>query len=234
MSGSVATNTQTSGVNNPDLNSTISKLAKGVSAQYTPGQSLYQAPSANTMGSEAAALAAAGNPAYGSAVSGALGSFGNTAAGGDFGMNDPGYARLRQNTIDDTLQATNSAFNNSGLFGSNSNQEAAGKGVASAVAGLDYGNYQSDVQRQQAAAQVLPGLFSAGQLPASVQGQVGAAQDADAAAKAAGPTDYLGKVSGITGQLAGSAGTTSSTQVPWWEAILGGAATAAGTAAKFF
>jgi len=54
----------------------------------------------------------------------------------------------------------------------------------------------------------------------------------DAAAKAAGPTDYLGKLTGILAGNASSAGTTSSEQMPLWKILLGAGTTAVGSLAK--
>lgn len=234
MSGSTTTNQQTtsSDPSNPDVKATTSKLAQGIASEYTQGKSLYQAPSANTTGGWASSLAAANNPVFSNSVNGALSSFGNVAAGNAFGTNDPGYAALRAKLSNDVLTQTNSAFNNSGLFGSDSNQKAAASGLADSLGALDYQNYQSDIQRQQQAAGMLPGLFSAAQLPSSVQSGVGASQDANAAAQANGPTDYLAKLTSLSAGNAAGSGTTqtSSTQVPWWQAILGAGATAAGTA----
>ena len=232
MGGSTAptqsTTTQTSGVNNPELNATISKLATGISNEYSPGKTLYQAPGANTTAGQSASLAAAGNPLYSGAVNGALASFGNVAAGNAYGTNDPGYAALRAKVADDTLTGINKSFNSSGLFGSDSNMRAAGEGLGSALAGLDYSNFQNDQQRQLQAAGLLPSLFSAGQLPSSVQQSVGAAQDAAAAAQANGPTDYLAKLAGIINGTAGAAGTSSTSTntqpgAPLWQVGLGGA-----------
>lgn len=237
MGGTTQTsqNTVTSDPSNPDVKATTSKLAQGIASEYSPGKSLYTAPGSNTTGGWASALAAASNPLFSGAVDGALSSFGNVASGNAFGTNDPGYAALRAKVADDTLTGINSSFNNSGLFGSDSNMRAAGEGLGNALANLDYGNYQSDVQRQQQAAGMLPGLFSAAQLPSSVQQSVGAAQDADAAARANGPTDLLAKLTSIAAGNAAGSGTmqTSSTQVPWWQALLGAGATAAGTYGSF-
>lgn len=251
--------TTTTGSSNPALNDTISRLATGISGEYTPGRSLYQAPSANTVAGQNASLQAAGNPLYSSAVNNGLQYAGslaggsgpsltentlmNTALGKNFGTNDPGYAALRSKLGSDVMKQTNQSFNNSGLFGSDSNQRSAAEGLGNAYASLDYGNYQNDVARQQqalqaiegqrqqgvgnafAAQQSLSGLFGAGQLPSSVQSQVGAAQDASNTARANGPTDFLARLAGIINGTAGSAGTTSTTSqpgTPLWQTLLGG------------
>jgi hypothetical protein len=225
MGQTTQTSQSTSAPTNPDVQATVSALAKGINSEYAPGKSLYTAPGSTTTGGQSASLAAAGNPLYASSVDSAIKSFGNTAAGNDFGTNDPGYATLRQNAINDALQSTNSAFNNSGLFGSDSNQRAAGTGVTNAIAGLDYANYQNDIQRQQQAASLLPSLFQSAQLPSSVQQSVGASQDAATQAQANGPTDFLAKLTAIANGNAGAGGTTTTqTQpgTPLWQALLGG------------
>lgn len=261
MAGSDNTQTSTSstGSSNPELNATISKLATGIANSYSPGASTYVAPGGNTVAGQAASVSAASNPLYSSAVNRGLGYAGSlvggsgpsltesalmkTALGNDFGTNDPGYAALRAKLGNDVMTQTNSAFNTSGLFGSDSNMRAAAEGLGNAYASLDYGNFQNDQQRQQqalaaieqqrqqgtnnafTAQQALPGLFSAGQLPASIQQSIGAAQDASASAAANAPTDYLAKLAGIINGTAGAAGTTTtSTQpgTPLWQTLLGG------------
>lgn len=224
MGSSTQKSTTTSGPSNPDLNATVSKLSKGLAAEYTPGKSLYQAPGANTQGGWAASLNAAGNPAFAGGIAGALSSYGNRAAGAELGINDPLYAAQRARLTDDVMTATNTAFNNSGLFGADSNQRAAGRGLAEALGGLDLAQRSESYGRQAEAANMLPGLFSAGQLPASIQQSIGASQDADAAAKAAGPTDYLAKLTGILNGTAGASGTTTTTSqptAPLWQTLLG-------------
>ena len=203
------------------VNKAVDKLASGLSNSYSQGQSLYQAPSANTTQGWQASLAAANNPAFSQGLAGAMTSFGNRAAGNELGMEDPGYATLRAKLENDVMRSTNTAFNESGLFGSDSNQKAAASGLADSLGALDYQQYSNSLDRQSSAAAMLPQLFSAGQLPASIQQSIGAAQDADAAAKAAGPTDYLAKLSSIMAGQAGAAGTsTSQPSTPLWQSLL--------------
>lgn len=228
MSGNVTTGSQTTGLNNKDLNATISKIAKGISAEYTPGKSLFVGPGATTTQGWQNSLLQAGNQDYASGINGAIGDFGQIAAGNRFGQNAPGFATLRQNLSNDVLKQANASFNNSGLFGSDSNQRAVGEGLGNALAGLDYSKYQNDISRQERAAAMLPQLFQAGQLPSSIMQSVGASQDAAAQGAANGPTDYLSKITDIAARAGGAAGTTTSNQVPWWAALLGGASTIAG------
>jgi hypothetical protein len=146
--------------------------------------------------------------------------------------------------MNDTLAATNKSFNSAGLFGSDTNQQAAGTGVANALAGLDYGNYQNDIARQQQAAQMLPGLFSAAQQPSTVMGAIGGAQDQNQQGilqgradlqqrQASGWTDLIAKLTSAAAGNAASSGVTTtnsqtSPQAPWWQQILGAGAVGAG------
>lgn len=224
MGSSTTKSTTTSGPSNPDLNKTVSALAKGISAEYSPGKSLYVAPGANTTAGWNASLAAANNPAFASGMSGAINSYSNRAAGNELGMNDPGYATLRAKLGNDVMQTVNSAYNNSGLFGADSNMKAAASGLTDSLGALDYQQYNNSLDRQMQAATLLPQLFSGAQLPSSIQQSIGASQDASEAARLAGPTDYLGKLSSILAGTAGAAGTTttqSQPTAPLWQQILG-------------
>ena len=197
MGSSTQKTTTSTAPANKDVSATLSKLAKGISAEYTPGKSLYQPAGSTTQGSWAAGLEAANNPDYATGLAGALGSFGNRASGAEIGMNAPGYAAMRAAVGDDVLTSTNGAFNSSGLFGSDRNQEAAGRGLAEALGGLDYQNYRASIGDQERAATMLPQLFTAGQLPSAATGAIGAAQDANQQGIANGPTDYLAKMTSI-------------------------------------
>lgn len=224
MGSSTNKSTSTSKSSSPAVMSTVDKLAKGLGNEYTQGKSLYQAPGANTQAGWAGSLAAANNPAFSGGLAGALTSYGNRAAGNELGMNDPGYAALRSKLSDDVMRETNTAFNSSGLFGSDVNQKAAASGLAEALGGLDYNQYQNSLNRQSEAATMLPQLFSGMQLPSSIQQSVGASQDAAAQAQANGPTDYLAKLTSILNGTAGAAGTTTTTTqptAPLWQQLLG-------------
>lgn len=226
--GDVNTGSTQSKSSSPAVQKAVDTLAGGVSAAYSPGKSLYQDPSANTTQGWQASLNAANNPAYSGGLAGALTSYGNRAAGNEIGMNAPGYAAIRNQLQSDITSQANSSFNNSGLFGSDSNQRGLAQGLASGLGGLDYQQYNDSLSRQAEAANILPTLFSGAQLPAGIQQSVGAAQDANNAAKAAGPTDYLAKLTGIAGGNAAAAGTTTNNQTPLWKLLLGAGATAAG------
>jgi hypothetical protein len=219
--GNVNTGSTKSKSSSAAVNKAVDKLAGGVSAAYSPGKSLYVNPSANTTGGWAASLQAANNPDYAGGLAGAIGSYGNRAGGNEIGVNAPGYAALRNKLQSDVTSGVNSSFNNSGLFGSDSNVRGLTEGLTSSLGGLDYQQYNDSLSRQAEAANILPTLFQGAQLPAGIQQSIGAAQDADAAAKAAGPTDYLAKLTSILSGTAASAGTTTNSQTPLWKALLG-------------
>lgn len=226
--GNVNTGSTQSKSSSAAVNKAVDTLAGGVSAAYSPGKSLYQNPSANTTGGWAASLQAANNPTYSNGLAGAIQSYAGRAAGNELGINDPAYQAVRDQLKSDITTSANSSFNNSGLFGSDSNQRGLAQGLASGLGSLDMQQTELAKSRQAEAANILPTLFQGAQLPAGIQQSIGAAQDADAAAKAAGPTDYLAKLTGILSGNAASAGTTTNSQTPLWKLILGTAATAAG------
>lgn len=215
-------NTTTTRSGSKAVNSTVDKLAAGLGNAYSPGKSLYQAPSANTQQGWQASLTAAGNPAYSSGLAGAMSRFGNIAAGNEIGMEDPGYMSMRNKLMNDVTYSTNNAFNSSGLFGSDSNVKSLSEGLGNAVGALDYSQLRDSRADAERAAVMMPQLFSGAQLPASIQQSIGAAQDADAAARANGETDYLAKLSSIMAGTAGAAGTTTSQpSTPLWQTLLG-------------
>lgn len=222
--GNVNTGSTQSKSSSAAVNKAVDTLAGGVSAAYSPGKSLYQNPSANTTGGWQASLQAANNPDYAGGLAGALQSYGNRAAGNEIGVNAPGYAALRNKLQSDVTSGVNSSFNNSGLFGSDSNVKSLSSGLADSLGALDYQQYNNSLNRQSEAANLLPQLFSGAQLPSSIQQSVGASQDADKAAMANGKIDYLNRIlaplTGASG-AAGTAQTTTNTPDPW-RLLLGG------------
>jgi hypothetical protein len=245
MGGTTNTTTSTSSTApaNPDVTATQSKLLKGLQGAYDGGmkvfdKSLYAGTGSNTQAGWDATLAAAQNPAYSGAVNGAIGDFGDIAAGNRFGMNDPGYARLREKAASDALQTVGKSFGASGRFGGGSYLESAGEGVGNAIAGMDYANFQNDQQRQAQAAGMLPGLFQAGLAPGAAVGAVGGAQDADAQARLMAENDLFRRQSDpqwdalarSSSILAGTApvggmnttNTQTSPSTPWWQTAIGG------------
>lgn len=220
MSGGTQKTTQTSGPSDPNVTSLISKFARGVSGAYQPGGTTYTAPGATTTGSWDASLGAAGNTDFSSGISGALKSYSNRAAGNELGLDDQLYAQQRARLSDDVLTQSKNAFNLSGMLGSDQNQYHAGRGLADALGGLDLTQRNESYGRQAEAAGMLPKLFQNSLLPSSVTGAVGAAQDADAAAKQNGGLDYQAKLAQIIAQMSGAgpqSTTTTQPSTPWWQ-----------------
>lgn len=237
--GGGTTTRQTSGLNNKELNQAVSTIGILLDAQLGKGsavfgQSMYPGLSSQTQGAADALVNNPLNSGYSSAIGNTMGEFGAIASGQRFGMNDPGYATLRQKAIDDTLTNVGQSFTNSGRFGGGSYLQSAGEGVGNAISGMDYANYQNDIARQQQAAQMLPGLYSAGSLPTQAALQAGQIYDADALAKRAAEADLFDRTNNagwntlqrgasVLSGTAPSAGTTSTTsqQVPWYYSALG-------------
>lgn len=224
MGSSTNKTTTSTGSSSSAVRGAVDELAGGLKDLYVPGTSAYVAPSSTTTGGWNSSLAAANNPAFASGIGGALSAYGNRAAGNELGINDPGYAALRQRLKDDTMTDVNSLFTTSGRFGSGSHVGAASEGLANALAGLDYKQYGDSLARQSEAANMLPQLFAAGQLPSSIQQSVGASMDADKAAQESGKWDYLNRATGALTGTAGAAGTTTTTTqptTPLWQQLLG-------------
>ena len=224
MGSSTNKTTTTSGSASPQVTSTVNKLAKGIGDAYTPGGSSYVAPSSTTTGGWANSLSAAGNQDFSGGIAGALSSYGNRASGGELGQNDPGYLALRNKLQNDVTTGVNGSFNNSGLFGSDSNVKSLTSGLTDSLGALDYKQYSDSLSRQSEAANMLPQLFAAGQLPSSIQQSVGASMDADKKAQEGGVWDYLNRATGTLSGAAGAAGTnttTSTPTAPLWQQLLG-------------
>ena len=224
MGSSTNKTTTTSGSSSKAVQGAVDELAGGLKDLYTPGGSAYVAPSATTKGGWNASLDAAGNPAFASGIGGAISSYSNRAAGNELGINDPLYAAQRARLSDDVMRTTSQGFNASGLFGSDSNQSAAARGLGEALGGLDLAQRSESYGRQSEAANMLPQLFAAGQLPSSIMQSTGASMDADAKAQEAGKWDYQNRATGALTGTAGAAGTTTTTSqptAPLWQQLLG-------------
>lgn len=224
MGSSTNKTTTSTGSASPAVTATVNKLATGIGNAYTPGGSTYIAPSANTTGGWSASLNAANNPAFSGGIAGALQSYGNRAGGNELGINDPLYAAQRARARDSIMTDTSALFTGSGRFGSGSHVSSAAEGLGNAYGALDLAQRNESYARQSEAANMLPQLFAAGQLPSSIQQSVGASQDADAAAKEGGVWDYLNRATGTVGGAAGAAGTNSTTSTPTtplWQTLLG-------------
>jgi hypothetical protein len=102
--------------------------------------------------------------------------------------------------------------------------QLAGLGGQGATAGAQFGMGQNALGNQQGAI--------------GLMGQIGASQDADSLAKRMADADLfdrtknadwntLGRATSILGGNSTASGSTTSNSVPWWAALLGGAATGA-------
>lgn len=240
MGDSEVTTTSTTTPVSPEASQAAGLLLGGVQDIWNQGaspfgQSLYAGLSDTTQGGIQGLLDASGNPTFADGINGALGHTANIASGGAFGMNDPGYANVRQGAIDTAITSANSPFLSSGTFGSDKHRESLGRGITSAVSELDYTNHQNDIARQERAQQALPGLLSASLLPSQIQLTAGGLLDADANATLAGEADLhdrlnsadLNLLTQLSQILAGTAGAAGSTTTqteptpPWWMGALG-------------
>ena len=100
------------------------------------------------------------------------------------------------------------------------------------MGGLDYQQYRYGNDQASQAATMLPQLFSAQQLPSSIQQAVGAAQDASAQSQQTGGLDWLTRLTQGLNGASSAAGQTSTEQMPLWKMLLGAGTTAAGTFGK--
>lgn len=235
------TNTSTSGMNNAALNNAVTTIGNQLNTQLGDGskvfsQSLYPGLSSTTQNAAGALANNPNNSLYSGAIGNTMGEMGQVAAGNRFGNNDPSYALMRQNLMDDAVKSVGSSFTNSGRYGGGSYVDAATTSAFNAAAGLDVANRQSDIQRQQFATQALPGLYSASSLPAQAQLQAGQIYDADALAARSAEADLFDRTNNagwntlqrgasVLAGTAPAAGTsnveTSSKQVPWYMSALG-------------
>lgn len=228
MSGSVDTGSTSTKSNNKAVDQLTTTLASSLNKLYAPTGSTYVAPSSTTTNSWQQALNAANNGTYTGGLAGALASYGNRAAGNELGLNDPLYQQQRATLTDDVLKTVNGQFNSMGQLGSDQSRTAAARGLADSLGALDTQQRNESYNRQAEGANMLSSLYQASLLPSSITGSVGAAQDADAQAKALGGLDYLGKFMSLLNGASGAAGTTTTTSMPWWKVGLGTAATALG------
>lgn len=226
------TTTQSTAPSNPDVNPTLSKLLKGVQTQYDANpqgfyfdKPIYAGTGAGTDNALSSMLSGANDPRYSQAFGSTFDDMADTAAGGKVGMDDPGYQAIRSNLINDVTTNNLSAFNTSGMFGSDSNQKSLAQGLGSALGGLDYQNYRDDIAERERAQAGLSTAFANSFLPSQMALKAGQLQDADAQAalqadadlasrRFNAPTDYLAKMSSILAGNAAAGGTNSSTTTP--------------------
>lgn len=237
------TNSSTSGLNNAALNQAVTTIGNQLNTQLGSGSKVFEKsmyPGISNQTSNAA-NSLYGNPlnaGYSSAVGDTMGEMGAIAAGQRFGTNDPSYALMRQNLMDDAVKNVGSAFTSSGRFGGGSYVDTAVNSAFDAAAGLDVQNRAQDIARQQFATQALPGLYSASTLPMQAQLQAGQIFDADALATRSAEADLFDRTQNAgwntlqrgasvlagTAPSAGTTATNTSTQsqnVPWYMSALG-------------
>jgi hypothetical protein len=222
--GGGGTEQTTNGPSNPEVNNTLTRLLTGVQSTYEDSKT-GGLPGALSSGWGLQYLNAQ-DPNYARGVSGATSELADIASGKRFGMDDPGYAAMREGALDDAMTGVGSSFLTDGRFGSTVMGDAAGKAATETLAGLDYGNFQNDQQRQMGAINALPTAFAAGQAPGSAIAAIGKEQ-------VQAPWWNLGQASSILAGTAGAGGTTTTTPTaPWWQQVggyvLGNASKAAG------
>lgn len=220
------------GPSNPNVTVAQNKVLDAAGQQLDAGAPFTGAGD-TTKNAWALGKSSAINPVFDSSLQGALQSYGDTAAGKNIGINDPGYAAIRAKLSNDVLTSTNGSFNNSGLFGSDNNQKAAASGLTDSLGALDYQQYNDSLDRQTAAAQLLPQLYSDQQLPSATLGAIGSAEDANTANNNTSRQSQIIALANALNGVAQTSGTTSTTyqpSQPWWSgpasllASLGGAA----------
>ena len=178
-----------------------------------------------------------------SGLGGAMDYYSSVARGEQMGQNDPNFARMRQNMIDDTMTGVNQAF---GSFGRNlggSHMDTMTSSLADSLAGLDYQRLQDDYARRDSATAALPSLYSAMQAPAQTRLGVGQMFDQDAQAMLTGRNDLFRRqndagmthIAGTINTLNGGSGQDGNGGVmtpdpAWWQQLLGFGANVAGGA----
>lgn len=246
MGGNVDTGSSSSQLSNPAFNTLATNLGTYLNSSLSAGvkpDTTVRVPglSAETRQGVSELTANAATSPFMAGTTGALGDLGAIASGQRYGMNDSGYATLRQNVADDTLRDVNAMFTSSGRFGSGSHVNSAAEGLGNALAGLDYGNFQNDQQRQFQAAGMLPGLYQGALQPGMAALQSGQVVDANNQARMQDEArvfdaiynnswNTLGRTAQLFSGTAGQTGTTSTESLPWWRVGTGLASTFAGLA----
>lgn len=209
------------------------------------------------------AMRYAGGLAQGSGPSMTETALGDVARGEFLGNTDPAYQAMVDRMANETSADVNASIGADGRYGSNVHvgalvDQVGGLRNRAAVENRNFeigrqrdalgaieGTRQQGVDNAFAAQQMLPQLLGAGQLPASILGGIGAAEDADRQAGLQGrydlherqnnaQTDLLAKLSSILAGNAASSGQSQSTMTPVWQQLLGGGAAAGGIFGKFF
>jgi hypothetical protein len=196
----------------------------GLGTAYDPNSAAYktlrQGVVDDTLSNLGSQFTASGRFGGGSYVDTASEGLGNALAGLD-------YNNMSKN-IDNQYRSLDSQR---GIFGdqfgmgqTGVGNQLAGLGGQGATAGAQFGMGQNALGNQQGAI--------------GLMGQIGASQDADSLAKRMADADLfdrtknadwntLGRATSILGGNSTASGSTTSNSVPWWAALLGGAATGA-------
>jgi hypothetical protein len=160
---------------------------------------------------------------------------------------EPGYQTLRNKLSDDVTTQNLSAFNNSGMFGSDDNRSSLAEGLGNALGGLDYQNYQQGIQNRmgalqgqlgasgqgfgqrqqgivntQTASSMLPSLYAGTLMPSQTLMDIGNLQQQNQ------NKDY-NRFQELLSAFTGSSGNPGMEEQPdWWQVLLGGAGSLAG------
>lgn len=225
---------------NPDVQATASKLAKLISgaADTTPqsfDQNLFTGAGADTQNAWAMGRSAATDPNYNRGVQGGIDSLSKTAAGDYVGSVDPNFEAALSRASNGLTADVNASIGADGRYGSNVHTQALTDQVGGMRTNAELANLQQQKQDQLSAIPALTSLFSAKQLPASVYGSIGAAQDANTSGLLTGQYDQFTRkqnavpdwIAKLTSAGAGNAAntgmtTTNSTTTPttpWWLAV---------------
>lgn len=146
----------------------------------TFGKSLYTGMGGVTESTLGSMLGNADPAGYSGFAKGAIGRFGNMAAGNEIGTEAPGYQAVRANLKDDVMTDVNSLFASSGRFGSGSHVDTLTDSLTSSLGALDLGEYHRGEDQAAMAAGMLPNLYAGASLPDQTRlavGQMGAADN---------------------------------------------------------
>jgi hypothetical protein len=239
---STSTNTQVSGSASPAVKAAADKIAGGISTAYDKGpevfnQSTFAGAGGTTRDAWTKALEAANNPAFSAGISGATSNMADVASGKFLNNEDPAFQQMVDRAANGTAADINAAMGGNGRYGSNVHVGALADEIGALRTNAGVQNRTLELSRQQNAISALPGLFTAGTMPSSATGAVGAAQDANAQGERMGEydlatrksnawTDLLAKLASAgAGNAAGAGTTTTSTQTtpttPWWQSAIG-------------
>lgn len=192
----------------------------------------FAEPSSDTYTGLAHLWNSASNPALSTGAQGALDSFGKVASGADLGGQNEYFQRDLGRTLSDTQGDVLASLGGSG----NLNSDLHVKTLADALGGVRDRAYEGERQYQDArqvqAAGMLPGLYSATQLPAQTQIGVGGMVDTINQNRLDAPYNRLLSALGAFNGSSGSPGMQE--EVPWWQQALGFGAQLGGTALGTF